>query len=106
MRDDLVDVVEVFLLAAIGDAKLAVGCLRGAVAVGKIVDDDLDKLLLTATPLEGRSIGEVSTEVGNLRDAVEPGERGDVRNASSLSSQTRVGDVGCSSLNLRSVVWA
>ena len=106
LRNDLVDIIVVLLLAAIGNAELPVGCLCRTVTVGQIVDDDLDQLLLAAARLEGRGVREVGAEVGNLGDGVEPGECGDIGDAGSLSSQTRVGDVGGGSLNLRSVVGA
>lgn len=104
--DDLVNVVVVLLLAAVGDAELAVRRLGSAVTVGQVIDDDLHELLLAGALLEGRRVGEVRAEVGHLRDGVEPGEGRDLGDARGLRCQRRVGDVSRSSSDLSSVVWA
>ena len=106
LRDDLVDVVVVLLLAAVGDAELSVGGLRGAVTVGQVVDDDLDELLLAGAVLDRGGICEVGTEVRDLRNLVEPSESWDVRDARGLGSEGGVGDVGSGSLDLSCVVGA
>ena len=106
LRDDLVDVVVVLLLAAVGDAELSVGGLRGAVTVGQVVDDDLDELLLACAVLDRGGICEVGTEVRDLRNLVEPSESWDVRDARGLGSEGGVGDVGSGSLDLSCVVGA
>ena len=106
LRDDLVDVVVVLLLAAVGDAELSVGGLRGAVTVGQVVDDDLDELLLAGAVLDRGGICEVGTEVRDLRNLVEPSESWDVRDARGLGSEGGVGDVGSGSLDLSCVVRA
>ena len=106
LRDDLVDVVEVLRLPAVRDAELAVGRLGGAVAVGEVVHDELDELLVAGAALERARVREVRAEVGHLRDTVEPGERGDVRDALCLCLQSGIGDVLNSGSNLCGVVGA
>ena len=106
LRDDLVDVVVVLLLSAVGDAELAVRRLGRAITVREIVHNDLHKLLLAGALLEGGRVREVRAEVGHLRDGVKPGEGRDFGHAGCLCTQRRIRNVGGSSSNLSSVVGA
>lgn len=70
LSDNLVDVVLVVGLAVIGDGELSVGGLSSAVAVGKVVDDDLQKLLGAGALAQRAGIGEISTKIWDLRDGI------------------------------------
>lgn len=106
LGDDLVDVVLVLCRAAVCDAELAVGRLGSAVAVGQVVDDDLDELLLAGALLDRRRVRKGGAEVGDLGDDVEPRERRDIGDARGLRLQGRVGDSSSSSADLVSIVGA
>lgn len=70
LSHDLVDVVLVVGLAVVGDGELSVGGLRGTVTVGKVVDDDLQKLLRAGALSQRAGIGEVRAQIWDLRDGI------------------------------------
>ena len=70
LSNELVNVVLVVGLAVVGNAELSVGGIGGAVTVGQVVDDDLEELLVARALAKGGGVGEVSAEIGDLRDGV------------------------------------
>lgn len=103
LGDDLINVVEVVGLSVVGDRELSVGSKGSAITIWQVVDYDLNNVLVARGLLQGRSVGKVGTEVGNLRDSVEPNESRNVSHAEGLRLLSRIGDkCGCC-LDLRSV---
>src|SRR4051812_45350902 len=90
---DIINVLLVERFTTVGRRKLSVGGLGVAVAVRKIIDDDLNELLLAGARVLGLSVGEVCTEGRDLGTNIEPGEGGDVGNLGGFCGEGGVRDV-------------
>lgn len=76
------NLVNVFLIvgrSTVSNAELSVGGFGSTVTVRKIVNDDLDDLLLASAVLDLLSVREIGTEIRDFGDGVEPGESGNLR---------------------------
>ena len=126
LSDDLVDVVLVVSLTVVGNAEFSVGSLSGTITIGKVVDDNLEKLLGACALAQSASISEVCPQIWDLCNGIyssqavksrssvgvlrskhtKPGECRDVGNAGGLGGESRVGHLLRSGLNLVGVVRA
>jgi hypothetical protein len=101
---DIVNVLLVERFTTVGRRELSVGGLGVAVTIRKVVDDNLNKLLLAGALVLGLSIRVVFSEGRDLGADIEPGKGGDVRNLGCLCSKSSVTNVLHCGSNLSSVV--
>jgi hypothetical protein len=101
--DSSSNVVNVLLVlgnTTVGNGKLSVGREGSAVTLRKVVNDNLENLVL------GLGVRDVGLQVRNLGGNIEPDESRGVLNLRVLGLERSVGDGGSGSLNLGGVVRA
>lgn len=100
----MVNVSVVLVKAIVGDGEFAVRGQSSTITIGKVVYDNLDKVLGAGGFTFSACISKVCSEGGSLRNDVEPGEGGNRGDLQGFGLLGGVGDEGSSGSNFGCIV--